>query len=164
MQFNRYRLGQWIFLGITTLMLNACAGITSFEKPALKIADLTPTKFARDGQIFTLKLQVDNPNALPIPVEGLDYALNFAGYEVASGVSNTAVRIPARGTGYVEVDINANLVEVLPQIAKAVMSGDRNISYGLKGAIRLDNAFVKTIPFDQQGEIPFNPFDLMKIK
>jgi len=144
--------------------LSACAGITSFEKPALSVADLVPKKFARDGQVFTLKLKVDNPNALAIPVQGLDYALNFAGYEVASGISDTATRIPARGTGFVEIDIQANLIEVLPQIAKAVMSGEQNISYGLKGAIKLDNAFIKTIPFDQQGEIPFNPFDLMKMQ
>lgn len=154
----------YIFFLFITMVLSACAGVTSFEKPTLSIADLKPAKFAQDGQIFTLKLKVDNPNAIAIPVQGLDYALNFAGYEVASGNSSNAVRIPARGTGFVEVDIKANLMEVLPQIAKAVMSGDRNISYGLKGAIKLDNAFVKTIPFDKQGEIPFNPFDLMKMK
>ncbi len=149
---------------VSVLFLSGCAGITSFEKPTLSVADLVPKQFAKDGQVFTLKLKVDNPNALAIPVEGMDYALNFAGYEVASGASNNAVRIPARGTGFVEVDIKANLIEVLPQIAKAVMSGERNISYGLKGAINLDSAFVKTIPFDKQGEIPFNPFDLMKMK
>ena len=145
------------------LILSACAGITSFEKPTISIADLKPTKFSRDGQIFTLKLKVDNPNALAIPVDGMNYALNIAGFDVASGQSMTAVKIPANGTGYVEVDINANIIEVLPQIAKAVMSGDRNLSYAVNGAVKLDSAFVKEIPFDSKGEIPFNPFDLMKL-
>ena len=152
------------FLVTFCLLISACAGVTSFEKPGLSIADLTPTKFARDGQVFTLKLKVDNPNALALPVAGLDYALNLAGYEVASGISDKAVRIPARGSGIVEIDIKANVIEIFPQIAKAIMSGERNLSYGLKGKVKLNSLLVKEIPFDQKGEVPFNFGDLLKMK
>lgn len=152
------------FLLLVTLLMSACAGVTSFERPALSIADLKPTKFARDGQVFTLKLKVDNPNMVALPIEGLDYALNLAGYEVASGVSNKASRIPARGSGFVEIDIKANVIEIFPQIAKTIMSGERNLSYGVKGSVKLDSIFVKEVPFDQKGEIPFNFGDLMQMR
>lgn len=156
-------LSRALILAILISCFSACSSLTSFEKPTLSIADLRPTKFARDGQVFTLKLKVDNPNGIALPIAGLNYALNLSGYDIAQGFSDNAVSIPANGTGFVEVDIKANLIEILPKLAKSLMSGDRSLSYDLKGQVNLNSRFVKTIPFDKKGELEFNPFDLMKI-
>jgi len=43
------------------------------------------------------------------------------------------------------------------------MSGEKNLSYALKGQVNLNSRFVKTIPFDKKGQLEFNPFDLMKL-
>jgi len=151
------------FIVFIAIFFSGCSSLTSFEKPGLSIADLRPTKFARDGQIFTLKLKVDNPNAIALPIAGLNYALNLSGYNIAEGFSDKAVSIPARGSGFVEIDINANLIEVLPKLAKSLMSGDRKLSYDLNGQVNLNSRFVKTIPFDKKGELEFNPFDLLNL-
>ena len=156
-------LSRTLILVFLFSFLPACSSLTSFEKPTLSIADLRPTKFAKDGQVFTLKLKVDNPNSIALPIAGLNYALNLSGYDIAQGFSDKAVSIPANGTGFVEVDIKANLIEILPKLAQSLMSGERNLSYDLKGQVNLNSRFVKTIPFDKKGEFAFNPFDLMKI-
>ena len=156
-------LSRALIIAILISCLSACSSLTSFEKPTLSIADLRPTEFSRDAQTFKLMLKVDNHNSIALPIAGINYALNLSGFDIAEGASDKAVSIPANGSGFVEIDIKANLIKILPQLAKSLMSGERNLTYDLKGQVNLNSRFVKTIPFDKKGELEFNPFDLMKI-
>jgi len=76
-----------ILLFMILSLFSGCSSLTSFEKPTLSIADLRPAQFTRDAQVFTLKLKVDNPNGVALPIAGLNYALNLSGYDIAQGKS-----------------------------------------------------------------------------
>ncbi len=66
-------------------------------------------------QNFAVKLNIQNPNDRALPVRGLHAELNVGGEQIASGISDRAVVIPAFGESEFDLTITANLALGLAQ-------------------------------------------------
>ncbi len=102
-------------------------------------------------QNFAVKLNIQNPNARPLPVRGLRAELNVGGEPIASGISDRAVEIPAFGAAEFDLTITANLALALLKLADRANQHADSIDYDLTGAASIDLPFLRNLPFHQTG-------------
>jgi len=95
-------------------------------------------------QSFAVKLNIQNPNDRALPVRGLHTELNVGGEQIASGVSDHAVIVPAFGDSEFDMTITANLALALLKLTdKANQHADSIAS--------IDLPFLRSLPFHQSG-------------
>jgi LEA14-like dessication related protein len=140
-----------------TLVLTACSSLSGLvEKPGLSVADFNLVDANIFQQTFRIRLKVDNPNSFALPIVGMNYGLNIMGVDVADGTTANGVRVPANGTDYLEIDLSTNLMKSLPDLSEILKSGGRDLSYNFKGNVKLDNTFIKNVPFNKSGSFNLN--------
>jgi len=136
------------FLGVMLLGVLACT--PKFERPILTVTSIEMQGGNLLKQNFLVKLQVQNPNDRPIPVQGLHAELSVDGERIASGVSNRAFIVPPLGQSDFDMTITANMALALLQLANR--HGD-SIDYEVTGAASLDLPFLRDLPFHQSGSL-----------
>lgn len=104
-------------------------------------------------QSFAVKLNIQNPNDRALPVQGLQVQLNVGGEQVASGLSDRAVIVPAHGDSEFDMTITANLALALLKLADKANSHANTIDYELTGTASLDLPFLRNLPFRQSGAL-----------
>jgi LEA14-like dessication related protein len=107
-------------------------------------------------QNFAVKLNIQNPNDRALPVRGLHAQLNVGGEQIASGVSDRAVIVPAFGESEFDMTINANLALALLKLADKANNHADVIEYELSGEASLDLPFLRNLPFRQTGSFKLN--------
>lgn len=106
-------------------------------------------------QSFAVKLNIQNPNDRALPVQGLHVELNVGGEQIASGVSDRAVIVPAHGESEFDMTITANVALALLKLADKANSHADSIDYDLSGAASLNLPFMRNLPFHQSGSFEF---------
>jgi LEA14-like dessication related protein len=102
-------------------------------------------------QNFAVKLNIQNPNDRALPVRGLHAELRVGGEQIASGVSDRAVVIPAYGESEFDMTITANLAMALLKLTDKANQHADSIDYDLTGAASVDLLFLRNLPFRQSG-------------
>ena len=136
------------------MTVTACKSIPTHKPiaPKVSIASVRPLNLSLQGQKINFKLRVANPNAYDLPLRNLDFVASFAGEEIAKGLTNQSVTIPANGEAMVDIEVLAGLGKLLGQIRSMAKSKELNLNYGVKGSVKLDN-WPSRIPFDVEGEL-----------
>jgi len=146
------------------IALTVCVGACSLMTPKFNRPTVTVTSIELRGgnllkQNFAVKLNIQNPNDRPLPVHGLHAELTVGGEQIASGVSDRAVVIPALGESEFDLTITANLALALLKLADKANQHADSIDYDLTGAASIDLPFLRNLPFRQSGtfKLPLNP-------
>lgn len=138
---------------LSAVWLTACASLSGYkEQPRVSLAGINVLDVGLFEQRFALRLRVQNPNDIELPIKGWTYDLDLNGIAFATGTSNKTATIPAFGTDVIEVEAYSDITNVLRQISEWRKSGLNNVSYRLKG-----NAFLastsRKLAFDYRGDI-----------
>ena len=88
------------------------------EPLSVTLSDIQPGEMGLLEQEYLIKIRVQNPNNVEIPVSGLSYRIELNGKYFAKGVSKQDVTIPAFG----EVVLDATAIGSLSGI---MLQGDR---------------------------------------
>jgi LEA14-like dessication related protein len=142
-----------------SLVLSACSLLApKFNRPNVTVIGIE----ARGGNLlqqnFAVKLNIQNPNDRALPVRALHVELSVGGQQIATGVSDRAVTVPAFGESEFDMTISANLALALLKLADKANQHADSIEYELAGEASIDLPFLRSLPFHQSGSfnLPVN--------
>jgi LEA14-like dessication related protein len=134
------------------LSLMACSLVTpKFNRPNVTVASIELRGGNLLQQNFAVTLDVQNPNARPLPVRGLHVELSVGGAQIASGVSDRAFVVPPFGDSQFDMTIKANLGAAVLLLANKLDQHADSVDYDLTGAANIDLPFLRDLPFHQTG-------------
>jgi LEA14-like dessication related protein len=140
-----------------TLALSACSLVApKFTRPNVTVIGIEMRSGNLLQQTFAVRLNIQNPNDRALPVRGLHTELNVGGQQIASGVSDRAVIVPAFGESEFDMTVTANLALALLKFADKANGQRDSIDYELTGEASIDLPFLRNLPFRQSGSFNLN--------
>jgi len=150
--------GLWAVILLTLVV--ACAGVMSRpEPPSVTLSGLALEEFGLVEQRYRLRLRIQNPNAVELPISGMAFSLDLNGVEFAHGASAKIPPIPAFGERLVDIPVTGSLMGILRQL-QILGGGLERITYRLTGKIVLTRHAIE-LPFDYRGSIDLAPADVL---
>lgn len=135
-------------------VLAACSSLGGIaDPPKVSLVNFTLLQAGLLEQRYRLTLRIQNPNAIGIPIKGIDYAIKLVGVDFASGVTPNAFTVPAKGENLVDIDVSTNVLESARQIYTVIKQGPESLDYSVSGSIAVDMPFVNAIPFSKTGQV-----------
>lgn len=152
----RRRAALGVLAALSAVILAGCATLArSVESPTLSLSQVQMLESNLLEQRYRLTLRVQNPNAIALPVKGMNYSVKFADIDFASGVTPNAFRIPANGEQLVDIDVSTNLLRSAQQLVRYLQKDNNSLDYELSGSIQVDLPFVGAVPFSRSGTVDF---------
>ncbi len=146
------RVSYWVAGAI--LALSGCSSLQqSLQAPTASVNSLKVMPGNGLNIRFLVGLHVKNPNFIPLPVRGVNYAVSLSGQEVVSGNSQNQPTIPAHGEQDIEIEAVANLVSGLT-LANALLANplQQTVPYNVKASIDV-GALLPNIPVQKRGSV-----------
>ncbi|HTJ44552.1 MAG TPA: LEA type 2 family protein [Kofleriaceae bacterium] len=114
-------------VAIAAVLSSGCSMFMhTVEKPKVDVRDVAVTSISLGGTIDgEMRLDVTNPNAVGVPLSGIDWQLSIGGAPSVSGHVDVSQTIPARGVAPVVAAVRLNAQDGLGAVQK-VMNGARD--------------------------------------
>jgi len=145
-------------LAILLLMLSlaACANpLDDLQEPTFRLAGIEPLALGMADQRFRLTIEVDNPNDLSLPIRHLEYQLQLADIDFASGQTDQGFTLAALEKTTFEVDVNTRLMSSLPQLMRMIDPKAGSVNYLLSGDVEYGRYYHGSRYFEQKGQVRF---------
>lgn len=141
-------------LAVTVLGLAACASLSQrLEPPRVSLAGLELEEVGLFEQRYRLRLRVQNPNDVELPIAGMVFSLYLNEAEFANGLSDRQTTVPAFGEALIEARVTSSLGGVIEQLQRLSRAEEaQRFSYRLAGHARLSHRSAR-YPFEYRGEI-----------
>ncbi len=144
-------LPRWIVAGVLALQLGGCGVLSPrLETPKLDVVgiELMPSDLFQ--QRLKLKLKVQNPNDVALPIKGVTTDVEVAGEKVATGVSGAQFTVPAFGESEFDMIVTANMAGALVRLLGG-KDRSKDIEYRVTGKVSLASGLLRSIPFSETG-------------
>ena len=137
------------------LALGGCSLLVPhWEAPSLAVVNIQMGHSDLWQQHLQVRMSVHNPNDRELPVQGLNYTLEVNGEECAHGESGASFVVPARGDAEFDMNVTANAAAALLRMFAHGNAG--SVQYRIHGKVQLSAGLLRSVPFDQQGELPLH--------
>jgi LEA14-like dessication related protein len=133
-----------------TVWLAACTTPQKLEPPKVSIVGLQIVKAEVWVQHLKIRLRLHNPNDRDLPVTAVEYTIEIAGQNAASGSYAEKFVVPAHGDAEFDTSVVANLAGALLRLLTHVPS--TLVPYRLTGKITLGEGLGR-IPFEEYASI-----------
>jgi LEA14-like dessication related protein len=134
------------------LVLGGCSVFTPrFTRPIVSVISVELRSGNLLTQTFAVRLNIQNPNERALPVRSLHVELLVGGDQIASGMSDHAINVPAFGESELDVTITANMAVALLKLTDKMNQHADSIDYEMTGAASIDLPFLSNLPFHQNG-------------
>ncbi len=149
------RRGMAMLFVLLCLPLAACSTMgPKLEAPRLSVVNVGMVSADIFSQQFRVRMHVQNPNDRAIPVKGIDYELFLQGDSFAEGVTNESFVVPALGESEFDMVVRTNFVSSIGRLLSRLSGSDANkVAYSITGKVMLDQSFVRSIPFHDEGTV-----------
>ncbi|MEO5330740.1 MAG: LEA type 2 family protein [Magnetococcus sp. YQC-5] len=161
--FFRYRILVALMIFMSgSVLLSGCAWNTLLppttkpEKPRLSLVDVQLLKKGKSSfwqPRLRVRLKVENPNNIEIPIGGLQFRIELQGMTLANGAVTDFFTIPPLGDTEVDVEVSTELLKALQQLSVVLRKGEAKVTYRITGHIDVEIPLVGTVPFDKSGEL-----------
>ena len=142
-----------------SLWLGGCAVVEKtldeFKKPTANVNSVSIADVTLQTATLLFDLSVDNPNAIPIESEGLDYNLSVSQKSLVSvDRSRKKIDLPARGRGNLSVPVTVNFADVY-EVASS-LRGRNEIDYAMELGLYFDLPLIGKfrVPIAYQDSLP----------
>ena len=140
---------------VLTLGIAGCVGLgTKLETPHVAFVGLKAVEANLFEQRLEVRLRVQNPNNIELPVKGLDVDVELAGEHFAHGVSAREFTVPANGEAEFDMNVTANAASALIRILGSDRKSLDAVEYRLKGKLSTRLGMLRSVPFDESGTLP----------
>ncbi|HEY0839823.1 MAG TPA: LEA type 2 family protein [Vulgatibacter sp.] len=95
-------------VGIVALPLSKTGRIDVPKLPSLELGRISIPQKSLSSATVAVALDVTNRNPFPVPITGIDYALQLAGARVGGGKAQGAI-VPAGATRRIEIPLNVSV-------------------------------------------------------
>lgn len=153
---RRIAAGSALLLLLATLLaLPGCSTMNSkLESPELSLVGIQMLSTDMFAQRFKVRVLVKNPNALEIPVRGIDYTIILMGDSFAEGVSTDKFLLPANGEAEFDMMITTNFVSSFGRLLSRVGGGKlQDLQYEIVGEVLVDKGMIRKVPFSHHGTV-----------
>lgn len=147
------KLGRAILAGIA-LTLAGCAALQpKLEAPAVAVNSVKVMPGQGAECSLPDRIACKNPNAIPLPIHGVNYTVALSGQPVVSGNTQDQPTIPAHGEQDVEIEAVADLMNGL-SLANSLLSNplQSEVPYAVKASLDV-GAFLPNIPVQKSGMV-----------
>jgi LEA14-like dessication related protein len=142
-------------VSVVVVLLAGCAGLgTRLETPAITFVGIRALEASLFEQKLEVRLRVQNPNTIALPVNVLDIAMELAGEPFATGVTAREFVVPAHGEAEFDMIVTANAATALLKIAGGDRKSREEIGYRMKGRLSTKLGLLRSIPFEESGTLP----------
>jgi LEA14-like dessication related protein len=152
----RSRLLAGVLVACAALALLAgCSPLgQKLESPDLSLVGIQMLSTDMFAQKFKVRVLVKNPNAIEIPVRGIDYTIILMGDSFAEGVSSDRFMLPAQGEAEFDMLVTTNFVSSFGRLLSRVGGGKlQDLRYEITGEVLVDKGMIRKIPFSHQGTV-----------
>jgi LEA14-like dessication related protein len=151
-------VGMLVVLLALVALLPGCTSLGGdLVAPRLSLVGVQMLSTDMFAQKFKVRVLVQNPNDLELPVRGLEYQIIMMGDSFADGVSNDVFLLPARGEAEFDMLVTTNFVSSFGRLLSRAGGGKlENIEYEITGKIYVDKGVLRRIPFNHRGTVDFS--------
>lgn len=132
--------------------LMGCSSLPDLQVPKLTLVSVAMTSADIFNQQFVVKLNVQNPNDLELPITGIDYKLFLEGDSFSEGVSNKPFTVPAQGDTDFDMIVRTNFVSGGARLMSR-LNGRDQVQYVVEGKMLTNLSGLKKIPFQETGTV-----------
>ena len=136
---------RFLLATFAVLVLGACATGPQIEPPKVSIVGVQVVSGEVWAQHLKVRMHLHNPNDRDLPVKGLEYSIEIAGQEFASGSSADSFVVPPHGDAELETNVTANVAGALLKLLTHVPS--TLVAYRISGKVSLGEGLGR-VPFE----------------
>lgn len=150
-------LGMLAILAALSALLQGCTTLGGdLVAPRLSLVGVQMLSTDMFAQRFKVRVLVQNPNDLELPVRGIEYTILMMGDSFAEGTSDAPFLLPAKGEAEFDMLVTTNFVSSFGRLLSRAGGGKlENIEYEIAGKIMVDKGMVRKIPFNHRGTVDF---------
>jgi LEA14-like dessication related protein len=142
-------------LAVLAVIVAGCASLApKLETPRLSLKGIRMQEASLFEQRFEVRLRVQNPNDLDLPVRGLDLEFELGGEKFATGVSAREFTVPALGEAEFDMLVTSNAATAILNLIRAGEGRRETIDYRISGKLRTKLGLLRTVPFEEKGTVP----------
>jgi LEA14-like dessication related protein len=131
------------------LLLSACSTLR-LTPPDLQVVNVSLVGGSVLRQDLRVRVRVDNPNDVELPVRGISCEVQLAGDTFATGESERDFIVPALGSREFDVDVSANAAAALLRV---LGSREKVTDYRVVGKVHLAKGVLRSVPFEHKGQL-----------
>ena len=141
---------------ILASLLTSCAILErALEPPKLSLANIEILEASGFSIRMALYINVQNPNPVPLPINGLSYSLALNDIEFLSGVASDLEGVAAFSETQVRLEAGTNLLGLMG-LASEILSGKtEQYEYRLDAKIGL-SGFARSMEVSETGIVPID--------
>jgi len=141
------------------LLISGCALTSDFKPPRLSIVSVGMVSADVFSQQFRVRLHVQNPNNVELPIKSIEYKLYLQSDDFADGTSEQPFAVPAHGDAEFDTVVNTNFVSsIVRMLGTLNNSTDNKVQYTFTGKVHLSKGMISKIPFNETGMVDLQNF------
>lgn len=141
---------RWRLMLLASVLAGACGAAAAMEPPSVAIASIDHVSMRGQRARLDVTLSVHNSNGLDVPLHALRFRCSFDGAQVAQGVDDKPVSLPAGGDALVPVTLDVDAGTLLGVLA--ALPPDGQVVYEIQGEAEIGLTMLR-VPFDHRGSV-----------
>ncbi len=137
------------------LSIQACSSVPRrLAAPQVDLLGLSVLETGPDGQLFSLRFVLVNPNPAELPVVRVDFDIRLSGEGRLIGEYATPFTLPGRGSETLEVEVFSQLVSSASRLMAFTEGPNNVLTYEFNGELVLDAGLRDPLEVFRRGQVP----------
>ena len=130
------RINRTLAIAFVALLTTGCESIPlSLETPGVTVTSFRALPGSSLAPQFEIGLKIDNPNPIPLSINGISYAVSLEGESVVTGLTQEVSPIERYGSGEVTITAAPDLASTVRVITGLLGGRKDSVNYALEAEL-----------------------------